>query len=138
MATYDVIGDVHGHARQLRGLLGTLDQVRRGVPMRNERGEWCRSHSAKNLRQHENFLLQVVEGLSEHHYWLDWYRTIPLWLELDEATWTFAVTMPDKPDRYVLVPRHQDSTGRRPPARAARAVLDDPHVARRPVPAVRP
>ncbi len=29
MANYDVIGDVHGHARQLRGLLGTLGYVER-------------------------------------------------------------------------------------------------------------
>jgi hypothetical protein len=32
MASYDVIGDVHGHARRLRGLLGTIGWVvRRGV-----------------------------------------------------------------------------------------------------------
>jgi hypothetical protein len=35
----------------------------------------------KNRRQHEGFLLEV-EGRPEHDEWIDWFLTLPLWLEL--------------------------------------------------------
>jgi hypothetical protein len=50
---------------------------------RSERGEWSRPHSHTDLGQHEDFLGEVGEGSSEHDAWLDWFRTIPLWIELD-------------------------------------------------------
>jgi hypothetical protein len=159
MANYDVIGDVHGHARQLRGLLGTLGYVERDGACRHaERtavfigdlidrgpeqvetlriaramvdagsalavlgnheynavawatrkahGEWCRPHSEKNLAQHEGFLRQVGEGSSEHDAWLDWFRTIPLWLELDGLRIVHACW--HEPSMEVLAP-HLTST----------------------------
>lgn len=49
---------------------------------RNDAGEWCRSHRKRH--QHEAFLDQVGEGSSAHERWIDWFRKIPLWLDLVE------------------------------------------------------
>jgi hypothetical protein len=48
----------------------------------DEHGEPCREHSAKNQDQHEDFLGEVVEGSDVHRNWIDWFKTIPLWLDL--------------------------------------------------------
>ena len=47
-------------------------------------GGYCRPHSTKNRRQHGDFLTEVVEGSERHDEWVAWFKTIPLWLELDE------------------------------------------------------
>jgi hypothetical protein len=49
---------------------------------RDGRGGWCRDHSAKNLHQHEDFLSEVDDGSATHHDWVDWFKTIPMWLDL--------------------------------------------------------
>lgn len=36
----------------------------------------------KNRKQHEEFLAQVVEGSSLHSELVDWFRTLPMWLDL--------------------------------------------------------
>ena len=133
MTAYDVIGDVHGHAGVLRGLLAMLGYVERaGAHRHPERqavfvgdlidrgpeqlatlrmvrsmveagsalvvlgnhefnavawatpddGGWCRDHSAKHLHQHEDFLREVGDGSATHRNWVDWFTTIPLWLDL--------------------------------------------------------
>lgn len=45
------------------------------------KNDFCRPHIAKNRHQHEAFL-----GLDSHlrAEWLQWFRTLPLWLDLDE------------------------------------------------------
>lgn len=45
-------------------------------------GEWLRRHSAKNLKQHRRFLKQVGEESSQHISIIDWFRTLPLYLDL--------------------------------------------------------
>ncbi|MEO6627288.1 MAG: metallophosphoesterase [Aquihabitans sp.] len=147
---YDVIGDIHGHATKLVGLLGVLgytersgvwrhpdrqavfvgDLVDRGpeqletieivramvdagsaqivmgnhefnaiafaTPDPDQPGEYLRRHSNKNISQHSGFLGAVYSagwgaadtahgsGPSKlHREILDWFRTIPLWLDLD-------------------------------------------------------
>lgn len=45
-------------------------------------GEYLRPHSAKNERQHAEFLRQVT-GQARAEY-LAWFRTQPLWLDLEE------------------------------------------------------
>lgn len=44
-------------------------------------GEYLRPHSDKNVHQHR----QTVEQLKPEELWnyLDWFRTLPMWLELD-------------------------------------------------------
>lgn len=43
-------------------------------------GEYLRTHSAKNTKQHQAFLQQVT-GEDRRRY-LDWFATFPLWLDL--------------------------------------------------------
>jgi hypothetical protein len=44
-------------------------------------GEFLRHHSDKNRRQHQETLNQLEDG--ELKSYLDWFRTLPMWLELD-------------------------------------------------------
>lgn len=136
MTGYDVIGDIHGSAKQLVGLLGLLgwredangvfrhdddlqvvftgDLIDRGpgqrrvleiarkmvdagtarivmgnhefnhigFATRNPAGDgYLRSHSSKNVEQSRAFLEQIPE--SERSEWIEWFGTLPLWLELD-------------------------------------------------------
>jgi hypothetical protein len=43
-------------------------------PRHGEKGE-------KNRRQHRAFLEEVDEDSAEHRSWIDWFRTMPLWIE---------------------------------------------------------
>jgi hypothetical protein len=44
---------------------------------------WLRPHSKKNEGQHAKFLAQVGEGSERHQRWVEWFRTLPVFLELD-------------------------------------------------------
>lgn len=46
------------------------------------RATWCREHSDKHRGQHAEFLAQVGEDSDAHRDWVEWFRTIPLWLDL--------------------------------------------------------
>ena len=46
------------------------------------KGMYAREHSNKNRRQHIEFLEQVGEGSAQHTYWIDWFRTLPIFLDL--------------------------------------------------------
>ncbi len=46
-------------------------------------GSPLRKHSGKNRNQHEAFLAEVGEGSPLHRELVGWFRTIPLWLDLD-------------------------------------------------------
>jgi hypothetical protein len=141
MTAYDIIGDVHGTADKLEGLLLALgytevdgayrldghqavfvgdlidrgdDQVRvlrlvramddagsARVVMGNHEfnaiawatphpgvsGEFMRTHlgrrGAHNRRHHAAFLTQVGEGSELHASTIEWFRTLPLYLDLD-------------------------------------------------------
>jgi hypothetical protein len=48
----------------------------------NETGEWCRAHSDKNNHQHVDFLNAVGFGSPLHREILDWFMTLPLWLDV--------------------------------------------------------
>ncbi|MBS8231291.1 metallophosphoesterase [Marinobacter salarius] len=133
---YDLIGDIHGHATELKSLLTKLDYreidgvwqhpsrqviflgdfVDRGPQQietvsiaRNmvENGkalavmgnhefnavawatedprnpnEYLRPHTDKNLKQHKAFLEQVSEGSELHHSMVEWFKTLPVYLDL--------------------------------------------------------
>ncbi len=49
---------------------------------RGDNGEFLRPHSEKNWHQHAAFLDAVGEGSSRHRELIDWFRTLPLWLDL--------------------------------------------------------
>lgn len=139
--SYDIIGDIHGHADALKALLAdmgyrelsgmwrhpsrqavfvgdfidrgpsqveTVEIVRRMVDGGSARavmgnhefnaiawfledphspGEYLRPHHSptygdKNYQQHKAFL-QEVEGTPLHKEIVDWFLTLPLWLDLD-------------------------------------------------------
>jgi hypothetical protein len=138
---YDIVGDVHGHADKLEGLLRKMDYtladgtwqhperkvifvgdlIDRGprqvdsvmiakrmveagyahivmgnhefnaiayaTPNPNKPGDFLRTHqgewAAKNFGQHQKFLEDVVEGSELHREVIQWFKSIPLWLELD-------------------------------------------------------
>jgi hypothetical protein len=44
-------------------------------------GEFLRAHSKSNLKQHVAFLAEV-EGRPQHAQLIDWFKSLPLWLEL--------------------------------------------------------
>ena len=46
------------------------------------RGDYCRPHSDKNNGQHDAFLLDVEFGSPLHRSIIDWFMTIPMWLDL--------------------------------------------------------
>jgi hypothetical protein len=140
MNGYDVIGDVHGQADKLVGLLREMgyeqrsgawrhpertavfvgDLIDRGPQQResigipramveagsahivlgnhefnavafaqwsDERGDYCRSRlgarGVKHRQQHEAFIDQIGLDTPAHSDALGWFRTLPLWLDLD-------------------------------------------------------
>jgi len=138
---YDIVGDVHGHADKLEGLLRKMDYtlvdgtwqhpgrkvifvgdlIDRGprqvdsvmiakrmveaghahivmgnhefnaiayaTPNPNKPGDFLRTHqgewAVKNFEQHKKFLDAVGEGSELHREVIQWFKSIPLWLELD-------------------------------------------------------
>ncbi|OLF37015.1 MULTISPECIES: metallophosphoesterase [unclassified Psychrobacter] len=141
----DVIGDIHGYADKLTGLLGQLGYVHNGqyfVPPDGHRAlfigdlidrgpqqvatleiafamldadvadivmgnheynaiafatrdpnnpeRYLRSHDEVHTRQHEAFLAEVPFDSELHHYWLQRFYEIPLWIETDYACFVHA------------------------------------------------
>jgi hypothetical protein len=135
MTSYDVIGDIHGHAERLIGLLGKMGYVERNGAWRcqgrqaifigdlidrgtqqletieivrnmvnagtaqivlgnhefnaiayatpKEDGDFLRSHTPKNQKQHAAFLAAVDGDDARYDELIAWFMTIPMWLELD-------------------------------------------------------
>lgn len=46
-------------------------------------GEFLRAHSSKNRHQHAAFLNQIGEGSPAHEQAIAWFRTLPLFLDID-------------------------------------------------------
>ena len=134
-ASYDIIGDIHGHSRSLVALLDKLgyqledgvyrhparkviflgDFIDRGEFQREvldivrpmigsgaalsvmgnhefnaiawfiedpeNPGEYLREHSKRHLRQHQAFL-DAYAGADDYADLIEWFRTLPMWLEL--------------------------------------------------------
>ena len=47
-----------------------------------ERDDYCRPHNEKHTSQHEAFLSDVAFGSPLHRSIIEWFMTIPLWLDL--------------------------------------------------------
>lgn len=58
-------------------------------------GQYLRPHDAKNTKQHAEFLAQIGEGSDDHHDAIDWFRTMPLWLDLGGVRVVHACWDPD-------------------------------------------
>ena len=147
---YDLIGDIHGYAAELKALLTKMDYreidgvwqhpderqviflgdfVDRGpeqietvqiakamvdkgkalAVMGNHEynavawatqepansSEYLRPHTDKNLHQHREFLEQVGEGSELHDIFLEWFKTLPLFLDLPDLRVVHACWHPD-------------------------------------------
>jgi hypothetical protein len=133
---YDLIGDIHGCANELKALLAKMDYrehagvwrhatrrviflgdfIDRGpaqvevmkivramvdaeqaltvmgnhefnavawaTPATTDSDAYLRPHTENNRKQHAEFLDQVGEGSPRHQKWIDWFRGLPLWLDL--------------------------------------------------------
>jgi hypothetical protein len=45
-------------------------------------GDFLRPHTPQNREQHQEFLRQIGEGSTAHKEALDWFRALPVWLDL--------------------------------------------------------
>ncbi len=54
-----------------------------GYATPKEGGGYLRTHGEKNIGQHRAFIDAVEFGSPTHNELIDWFKTIPLWLELD-------------------------------------------------------
>ena len=52
------------------------------MPNKEQPGQYLRKHSTKNIKQHAQFLEQVGEGSEQHIKWVNWFRTLPPFLDL--------------------------------------------------------
>ena len=137
MKSYDVIGDIHGHADKLEALLSKMGYVPAGLSYKAPAGrqavfvgdfidrgpkqmrvldiaramvdagdalavmgnhefnaigfvtrskehpeEFLRPNSDKKRSQHHEFLAQVGDGSTAHREWVEWFRSLPLFLDL--------------------------------------------------------
>ncbi|GAW97891.1 MULTISPECIES: metallophosphoesterase [Colwellia] len=46
-----------------------------------ETAQWLRPHNVNNTKQHQGFLDSVIEGSEVHHYWVTWFKSLPLYLD---------------------------------------------------------
>jgi hypothetical protein len=56
---------------------GTLDPMDDGTYLRARHG----AKGQKNRHQHQAFLSEVGEDSAEHRRWIEWFMTLPLWIE---------------------------------------------------------
>lgn len=65
------------------------------TPDPEQPGAYLRPHSEKNLRQHAAFLAATEGNPARHKEVLDWFRTLPIWLDLPELRVVHACWNPD-------------------------------------------
>lgn len=65
-----------------RAVMGNHEFNAIGWVAKNEDGGFLRSHSAKNANQHAKFLGQIEENSPAHKDAINWFRTLPIWLDL--------------------------------------------------------
>ena len=71
-----------GHALAVMGN-HEFNAVAWATPCTEQPGAFLRVHSDKNREQHDAFLVQIGEGSQEHLDTIEWFRTLPLYLELE-------------------------------------------------------
>ncbi len=72
-----------GHALAVMGN-HEFNAVAWATPDPSRPGEYLRSHSQKNRDQHKEYLRQVGEGSDQDRGMIAWFKTLPLYLDLDE------------------------------------------------------
>jgi hypothetical protein len=71
-------------AEQASAVMGNheFNAVAWATPISTGSGDYLRPHTNDNRKQHAEFLDQVVEGSGDHEKLIDWFRGLPLWLDL--------------------------------------------------------
>jgi hypothetical protein len=64
-----------------RAVMGNHEFNAIGWAAQDKDGAFLRSHSAKNANQHAKFLVQVGESSAAHKDAIDWFRSLPVWLD---------------------------------------------------------
>ena len=82
--------------------------------------EHLRKHTDKNYHQHQRFLEEVGEGSAAHKYWIDWFYTLPLWIDEDvrliHACWhpaSMALLAPMMGPNNTLTPQLMEKASRK-------------------------
>ena len=72
-------------AGSARVILGNheLNAIGFHTPSRMHHGHYLRIRGSKNRHQHQAFLDAVGEDTPLHQTWIDWFNTLPLWIETD-------------------------------------------------------
>jgi hypothetical protein len=65
-----------------RAVMGNHEFNAIGWVTQDTEGGFLRGHSAKNANQHTKFLRQTGENSAAHKDAIDWFRSLPLWLDL--------------------------------------------------------
>lgn len=71
-----------GHAHCIMGN-HELNAIAFATPDLNNSGEFVRKHSEKNIKDHADFMSQVASSHKSHMEWINWFRTLPLYLDLE-------------------------------------------------------
>ena len=72
-----------------------LNAVAGDTPNPENQKEYLRLHTDKNHRQHKEFLEQVVEGSELHKNFVEWFKTLPIFLDLPELRVVHACWSPE-------------------------------------------
>lgn len=65
-------------------ILGNHEFNAIGWAIKGKDGEYLRPHTPKNFSQHREFLAAVGDGSAAHQDWIQWFLTLPVWLDLPE------------------------------------------------------
>jgi hypothetical protein len=84
----EVIGIVRpmielGYAQSVMGN-HEFNAIAYATPDSGEPGEYLRKHIAKNNTQHQAFLAEYSFNSNEYEELIDWFRTLPMWLDLGD------------------------------------------------------
>jgi hypothetical protein len=69
-------------AHSAKTVMGNHEFNAIGWATKNKDGAFLRNHSPKNAHQHAEFLDQIGENSEEHKDAIDWFQTLPVWLDL--------------------------------------------------------
>lgn len=97
-----------------RAIMGNHELNAIGWTHVNEQGQALRPHTEQNRLQHAAFLEAVGENSAQHQYWIDWFLTLPIYLQtpqlqLIHACWSpndFAVVKPFLTTSGQIDPQH--------------------------------
>lgn len=71
-------------AGSAQAVMGNHELNALGWYFADDQGQPLRPHTDKNRQQHQAFLEEVGEGSAQHHEWIEWFLTLPLWLKQDD------------------------------------------------------